>query len=126
MANFMVILYEDNVAIEKHIIHTPRGDEKGFYRQGVSFSYFKTRESTIHYNAYTKGKIVKGYRSYVQWLDDYLIHEQVSKDAFEKLGIPYKSLYDGLPEYEHFSVWDFYNQVGYDYKKKKYIKVEEK
>jgi hypothetical protein len=78
-----------------------------FYRQGTSFNaFFKRSDRNKH----------KGFLYYAKWEDDYLFERKLMKE----LGATPKDRI--IPSYP--SIWEFYKAIGYDYKKKKFIKGE--
>lgn len=102
--NWKVVLWENHKAKEYHTF-TLDFDTKGWYVSTTSISAFSTREGTRLYNSQKAGKRLNGKRCHVKFGDD-----------------DFDSLINNLPHYQHNSVWEFYEAIGYDYKKKRYVK----
>lgn len=126
MSKFMVLVYEDGVPKERHVLETPQITERGFYRQTVSLNAFSNREAEKLYDHHKKGEMdVKGKRCWVRWYDEFMRDLEFHQECFAKLAISFEHAFSDTPEFSHTSVWDFYNAIGYDYKKKRYLKAEQ-
>jgi hypothetical protein len=103
-----------------HVFNLPSPSEKGFYRETTSFNAF--------FNGVPKGNRLHGpnqnsttlYNA-KRWIEFEETCERQAKLFVEKKlkGFPDDRL---LPRVEHQNIWDFYQKIGYDYKKKRYIK----
>lgn len=97
---------DDNQKVAIHLVPIPEFKEKDFYRIGVSFDAFfhSTRERNksdkyFFYHRYTE-----------DWEKDDLLYKMIEESE------------NNLPRIEHKSLWDFYDYIGYDRKRKKYLK----
>lgn len=104
--NYRCVLWVKGTPIELHTFSLHYND-KGWYISTTSLSAFSRREGTRLYEANLKGVTHVDKRVHVMWGDVLWSEEIVTQ---------------GLPEIKHDSVWDFYKAIGYDYKKKKYLK----
>lgn len=102
-----------------HVLNLPTVTEKEFYRQTTSFNAFfngkpkgnrlhgPNQNSTTLYNA----------KQWTEFESDW--ERQIKLFTEKKLkGFPDDRL---LPRVEHQSIWNFYQEIGYDYKKKRWI-----
>lgn len=98
-----------NKEIEVYQMNMPSWveDDKGSYRQTTSF------------NAFFKGKRRKNRIGDIllapNWLEDY----EFERNLMVECGANPKEY---IPKETFSSIWEFYKYIGYDYKKKKYIK----
>lgn len=103
-----IILHVDGVPVGRHTLHDIRAGDQGFYRSVLSLSAFSKRENTILYKNNLKGShFTLGKRCSVY---------------FEKDRYWWNSMGFSLVAEHHQTVWDFYKAIGYDYKKKRYLK----
>jgi hypothetical protein len=87
-----------------HIVSRPYPfTEKDAYRQSLSYDSFKNNEAK---------RLIKN-----QEKEDESYYFDYSQKQFEKE----KPFLNDVPIYKHNSIWDFYQEIGYDYKSKKYI-----
>lgn len=96
------IAYEWNegTIIALHLVHvTDR-------HQNTSQSWFHRREQ----HKTTKPNWRQLRRFNFQWYADFVAHENII------------SVFDNMPITEHATLWDFYIAIGYDYKRKRYLK----
>lgn len=122
MADFMILVYEDGVPQSRHFVRTPEVSDSNFYRQATSLDAFRTREAKRLHEQHKKGiKDVVGKRSWVRWYDEYSQEVKVVEESMKKYVPDYTHHFSATPEFFHNTVWDFYKQVGYDYKRKKYV-----
>lgn len=95
------------------VVLVPSYGEKGFYRQGVSFDAFKNREAKKLYNWL---HVRKRKLSDLKWCSVKYEHDLFDGD-FE--------IYTNHQTWEDLpvstSVWQFYKDIGYDYKKKRFL-----
>jgi hypothetical protein len=102
------------------ILEHPTYGDKGFYPQCISYSYFhdrelnrafpngpqNTNENGLNWMQYARTvKYCSEHNSYISSLKDYL--------AIRNININHVPVCKG--------VWDFYDKIGYDRKRKKYI-----
>jgi hypothetical protein len=124
MSNHKVILWEDGKPIQVHLFRTPEVSEPGFYRAVTSVGAFSTREKTKLYDRNRQGhRDVVGRRCHVRWGEEIKWADEDTARLVEQYGRKMDPYID-LPIFHHESLWDFYKAIGYDYKKKKYLKVD--
>jgi len=91
-----------------HIIRMPDITDKGFYRSAVSQEYFIERETRNWYeNYYLKNKVCSK-RVSVAYSYDSPSQIKLCRDI------------ENLPIFEHKSIWEFYDYIGYNRKTKKF------
>ena len=101
------------------IVEMPTPNEPNFYPQCISFTWFRDRELKRAYPEAGTGKLKNG----MNWVE---YSRTVKYCGEEVTGRPIKEYLDDcgidintVPVCK--GVWDFYNKIGYDHKKKKYI-----
>lgn len=117
-----------NEPSQYHIVITPEFLEPGFYRQTTSINAFRTRELRKRFPFDEDGRSL--YKSSngenvescsVRDYDDAISLWRSINESLRKLNVDEELV---LPEAtEHISLWDFYQAIGYDHKKQKYIKT---
>ena len=118
----LVIQWRNGVEVAIHVVYKPLPNEKGFYRQALSFDSFRNRENSIWYNKYyLKNKvrpihssISYGYEDPIEMLIRY-------EQRVKKIDPSFVHSWRKLPIFKHSNVWDFYIAIGYDYKNQRYI-----
>lgn len=85
-------------------------------------SWFSERESKRVYDAMLKGKGIPFHMSSFERKKRHDDTEARWKASCEKSGREYEPLLAGVPVFTHESLWDMYAAVGYDYKKKKWVR----
>lgn len=98
-----------------HVLYMSDMTEKGFYRQ------------TVSYDAFFNGIPKKGKQHGPNWKMKERLYVAKWWDEFEsdcERWKKYGSTHDDrtLPTVEHQSIWEFYEHIGYDYKKKRWVK----
>lgn len=117
----MCILYIDGIPVSRHVIKGIKYGEKGFYRATTSIEAFREREAEVFYNHYISKKTLHK-RTHVHDYDDYIRDMEFRNDSLKELDIDdFVDEIEQTPIFEHEDVKDFYNAIGYDIKKKKYI-----
>lgn len=106
-----------------HEVAVPVFGVKGSYTQGVSIEAFRVREMRIS----NKQEKVRTTVPTPRWLvDRALTHKimvKLAADRGEEIKEhPNHIIYNWLPRFQHESVWKFYETIGYDHKKKKYVR----
>lgn len=100
------------------IVEMPTPNEDNFYPQCISFQWFRDRELKRAYPD-TSGKLIKG----MNWLE----YSRTVKYCGEQVtGRPIKEYLDDIGvDINTVSVckgaWDFYDKIGYDKKRKRYL-----
>ena len=92
---------------------TMEPEGKSRYRASISWNYFRKRESEK-----SLGKIKYIFRTHGMSLSDYEGHIEAETRVFA----PNPSPLSQLPHFEHESIWDMYEALGYCYKRKRYIR----
>ena len=104
----------------KHIkvykLNMPDYNEKDFYRQTTSFSSFFHNLKKRNYNK----NILYHVKSETDWIEDNdhwmktYIKNGMDADSIDQRKLPFT---------EHNGIWDFYKEIGFDYRKKRYTKI---
>lgn len=117
----MCILYVDNTPVSRHVIKGIEYGEKGFYRDTTSIDAFTNREHhTFAQNYRNKKKTPK--RTDVRNYDEYIRDKESTKNSLKKVGVnDFVDSVEKTPIFEHENIKQFYEAIGYDIKKKKYI-----
>lgn len=117
----MCILYIDGAPVSRHVIKGIKYGEKGFYRATTSIEAFREREEEIFYEHYMSKKTLHK-RTHVHNYDAYIRDREYRNNGLKELGInDFVDDVEKTPIFEHEDIKDFYNAIGYDIKKKKYI-----
>lgn len=115
------ILYVNNEPVSRHIVKCIGYGEKGFYRDTTSMSAFTDRELRIFYKNYISNKNTPK-RTGVHNYDEYMRDKENTKNILKEIGV--NDIVDPVektPIFEHENIKQFYEAIGYDIKKKKYI-----
>ncbi len=107
--------------VRKFIITTPSGSEPGFYRQGLSFDCFKNRELKRCFGKDADPSARYGRRFSFQ--PKYEYDEDVARLKRSPHVAAMQDHIDFLENMEGINplnVWEFYNEIGYDYKTQKF------
>lgn len=106
--------------LEYYIINIPEYGEKGNYTQGLSISYFTSRELKRFSDMYRDKKPPSF------WYDIEQKHgfdyDRNFRLEGHEISRKYQEELDNLPHIVCNSVWEFYEKIGYDRKTKKYLK----
>lgn len=108
-SQWTLIEFNHRNPVARHIIHLNHE-----YRQIVSYTYFTDRELGRGFGS--KKVAPKHFGS-----SEHRAGVELLSDARKLHPSQFNSFADNLPIFEHDTIWDFYNSIGYDYKKKKYI-----
>ena len=103
------------------IIEMPTPNEPNFYPQCISFQWFRDRELKRAFPEVSSGKLING----MNWME----YARTVKYCSEHHVGPNRPIKDYL---DHFDVdintvpvckglWDFYEKIGYDKKRKRYL-----
>lgn len=127
------------VTVVVHIIKIPGPTEQGFYRQATSISAFRGREMERSYGSKAQASenwvkyseaIERAFILYMrpdyEWtfdLSDFIVNKTLSEDERQQAPSMFSSRkrLNNAPEVEHADLWEFYNYIGYDHKKKKFL-----
>lgn len=111
---YVVVLWDTKQPLEVHKF-TMDEEGKSHYRAIMSWNYFRNRES---------GKASKRvpfmFRSHGMTLESFEISASMEARIFAPDPAPILQ----LPQFDHSSIWDMYKAIGYDYKRKRYIRTE--
>ena len=104
-----------------HRIPIPTPKEKGFYRTVLSLSAFNTGARK---GASKEEKRI--YRNNCCWTPDGLLYSGKREEEWiseqTRLAAKFPQLDErDKPKIEHESLWAFYEYIGFDYKKRKYV-----
>lgn len=121
---YYAILYKDDEPIEFHVFTAEPTAKHNRYRAVSSMGWFSEREVALRYGDNPKKNLSPFHMSSMGRKAAYDKEEaswlaQCKKEGREA---EYKELYANIPHFEHTSLWDMYAAVGYDYKKKKWIR----
>lgn len=117
----MCVLYVNAVPVSRHIIKAKEYGEKGFYRDTVSMDAFTDRENANLNKNYLLNKPVAK-RVDVRNYEQYVKTKKMTDEHLEKIGAnKLVDKVDQTPIFEHENIKQFYEAIGYDIKKKKYI-----
>lgn len=114
-AHKMVVLEErrQNGLLEKYRIHVVTIPEKGSYVQLTSYNAFHRHETSRILAADKKKETL-----------DFEFDRRSTLEKWEPHQMKPDGLYfdeGGLPRMEHADLWAFYEAIGWDYKKKRYV-----
>ena len=113
-------LHIPELASEFFILEMPSYHDKGWYIQTTSFSWFRDRELKRAFPD-VSGKLIKGmnwmqYAKSLKYTSEHTLLPSVNiAEHLELYGIDINSVRVCK------GVWDFYDAIGYDRKRKKYI-----
>lgn len=110
---YHAILYKDGQPIEVHHMTLEPTETQSRYRALVSMNWFNDREVF----ALTSGKS-KLYRTKIKCHSEHEIDLRFERCAYA----PDVALIDTLPSFTHTSIWEFYAAIGYDRKRKRYVR----
>jgi hypothetical protein len=101
------------------ILEHPTFGEDDFYPQAVSYSWFHDRELKRAFPDVSSGKLIDGmnwveYASTIKYCSEHTTYRGI-KEHLDFFGIDINT----VPVCK--GVWDFYNKIGYDRKRKKYL-----
>lgn len=119
---YITYLFKGDDVIEVHVFTREPTEEHNPYRATSSMSWFTEREGKIVYDGMLKGKSIPfhlGPFEKKKWHDE---TEERWRVSCEKSGCEYVTLLPGIPVFQHESLWDMYAAVGYDHKKKKWVR----
>lgn len=109
---------------EMHTFNLPTPVEPRFYRSVTSFSAFfhhpvKDRKTGRHtFRSNSRDTLWYSHRP-----DEWELSLRSEERMRNKFPLKDGYLYDSeLPVTEHGTIWDFYKHIGYDYKKRKWLK----
>lgn len=128
MYNCTAIVWRNNVPTEHHIFPLPNFLDPGFSITIRSYSAFRQRENRGLYESQQKA-----WQTQTKWIPPAIRTSLKDKDEWE---VDRKLLVDTLTAHNipvepepnwirHESLWDYYKAVGYDYKRRRYIQVED-
>lgn len=110
MKRTLAITRQPNTPAEYRVILYPEYTESGFYREGLSLDSFKHREAR---RAFPKGQWKE---SGIKWTSIIYEHDMTKNFTVEMYADG--KTWEDLPVFSN--VWQFYKDIGYDYKRKKY------
>ena len=120
--NYIITEWFGDKRIQKFVVSQPSVGEPNFYRNGISIESFRNRESKRCFGPKANPKHRKGRRFSMQPEGEYEL------DIARALNSVYRDLYeDQIKEWQNMpstnvsSIWDFYKQINYDYKKRKFL-----
>lgn len=100
---YYITLLDKSEHLAAFLVNTPTVSEDGFYRQGLSIDAFRSNQH--------KRRGMHKYWFYVDFERDQ--HGNLGNAKYHKdIGIVISESFN--------SVWEFYEYIGYEYKKKKY------
>lgn len=115
------LLKENKKTIERHIVRIPEVNEENFSKDVTSLTKFENNErKRVYDNKSTPQEKIAIMYHYEEWLEE----QEATRDRMINLrGFKdFKHEWDDTPVFEHETIWDLYKAIGYDHKKKKYIK----
>lgn len=103
------------------ILEMPSFGEPERYTQGISFDHFKSRELNRAYPDTSSGKLVNGlnWMQYARTLKYCTEHTTRSGQNILDILDSFEIDINNVPVCK--GIWNFYDKIGYDYKKKKYL-----
>lgn len=117
--------------VATHIISRNHICGPGSYTATLSYEAFRRRESERAFPETKKGYVLLGKKSptirwFAMYIKEHFDEEQEITQGIcmETLGHRIVQPWHSVPEFRHDSIWDFYRYIGYDWKKKRYIKQE--
>lgn len=115
------LLKENKKTLSRHIVRIPEFHEENFSKDVKSLTKFENdeKERVLKNKSIPQEKIAIMYQ-YEEWLEE----REATRDRMVNLrGFKdFKYEWDNTPIFEHGTIWDLYKAIGYDHKKKKYIK----
>ena len=112
------VFYLDTL-IESHVF-TLEVDGKSRYRAITSINWFneRPRNSNFHTTHIERKALFDRMESHARTRHE----ERQKKLGSDEQPEPYEGTYDGLPQFKHSTVWDFYKAIGYDYKRQRWVR----
>lgn len=117
------ILIELNIPGQRfgdfYILEKPDCGEDDFYTQTISYQWFNERELKRAFPEVSSGKLVNGmnwveYSRTIKYCSERATHAARVKEYLDNVGVDINT----VPVCK--GVWDFYEKIGYDKKRKKY------
>lgn len=120
-------IWIDNTPTEFHLFPLPNFGDPHFYRTITCYEAFRKRENSGLYFSQKKARDTK-----TKWIPPAIRASMKDKDEWD---VDHRILNESLAKYKcktkpepiwirHDSLWDFFKAVGYDYKKKRYVRTE--
>jgi len=114
------LLKENKKTLARHIVKLPEVHEENFSKDVKSLTKFENaeKERVFKHKSIPQEKIAIMYH-YEEWSEE----QEAIRDRMVNIkGLKdFKHEWDDTPVFEHEDIKDFYNAIGYDIKKKKYI-----